>query len=142
MTANVKEPCPACPFVKTVEPGALGGSSIAVYIGQSMGPFMLPCHKHCNFNDPYWKLKIEDTPQCAGAAMFRANIGVADLMPAALHSLPKSDKVFGSAAEFFAHHGRVDIDTAKEMLTLYTPVQMLSDQLARQTNRHIVKKED
>ena len=100
----VKKPCPACPFTKTVQPGALGGSTPEAFIGQVRGPFTLPCHAHCNFDDPEWRSKAQGTPQCAGAAAFRTHIGVAGRMPAAIPILPANPDVFADEYEFLAHH--------------------------------------
>jgi len=97
-TDNPKVPCGECPFSRTAQPGGTGGSSPSVYVGQGHGPFWLPCHAHSDFDDPNWK---NDTskPQCAGAAIYRANIGRARLMPKELHQLPPdTELVFGSPA--------------------------------------------
>lgn len=130
---NVKTPCPDCPFSRGVKPGALGGSSIPTYLGQAHGPFMLPCHKHCDFDDPDWKAKARYTPQCAGAAMFRANVGVAGMMPEAIHALPSNpDQVFASAAEFLAHHSQVPVPLAQQILRVNPVIAMLQEELRNQ----------
>ena len=128
-------PCSNCPFSRAVAPGALGGSPVETFIGQAYGPFVLPCHKACDFSDPDWKAKAIDTPQCAGAAIFRANVKVAPMMPPSLHALPE-DKVtvFASAVEFYAHHKQVDIDTARAALMHKTPFDLCREQLARPSN--------
>lgn len=127
-------PCAACPFSKAVKPGALGGSEPETYIGQAHGPFLLPCHKACDFDDPDWKVKTIDTPQCAGAAIFRANIGVADKMPPAIHALPPSDAVFTSEAAFLAHHKGISLMEATALLHVTPAYVLLARQLARQNN--------
>lgn len=138
MTTHCKTPCPACPYSRTCEPGALGGSPVEKYIGQALGPFLLPCHQHCDFTDPDWKLKVESTPQCAGAAVFRANLGVNALMPKGLHELPANrGTVFSTAAEFVAHHRGVDLHTARMQLVLFPPEQMLRDELESKGRRII-----
>lgn len=119
---NVKHmaaPCGACPFTRTSTPGALGGSSPEVYIGQTHAPFVLPCHCACNFDDPDWKSKAMTTPQCAGAAIFRANCGLSSIMPAVLHSLPPdTERVFTSPVEFLAHHKQISYMHALRQLGL------------------------
>lgn len=101
------KPCRDCPFTRACPPGKLGGSSALTFVGQVHGPFWLPCHSHTNYADPNWKTDISK-PQCAGAAMFRANVGVAELMPDGLLAATPDASVFASAAEFLAHHAPVD----------------------------------
>lgn len=113
---DVKKPCSQCPWIRTVEPNALGGSDALVYIGQVHGPFFLPCHHDCDFSDPNWKEKV-DTQQCAGAAIFRANVGIESMMPDFLHKLPADEEaVFSNAAQFIAHHRKVSIEEAGKIL--------------------------
>lgn len=109
----VAKVCPECPFSRAVEPGALGGSHPYKYIGQAIGPFVLPCHMHCNFEDPQWREKSFETPQCFGASTFRANIGVQALMPTQFPRVPQdTSTVFASAAEFLAHHTKLSLREA------------------------------
>lgn len=134
---HVKTPCPACPFSRTVKPGALGGSPATTYIGQAQGPFILPCHVHCNFDDPQWKSKTMETPQCAGAAIFRANLGVDSTLPDMVHKLPPNHKyVFSTHAEFLSHHMALPLEYAQEILEDLTPDMLLGQQLARQSNKY------
>lgn len=106
--------CPECPFSRAVKPGALGGSPPEKYIAQSIGPFVLPCHLHCDFTNPDWKAKVIDTPQCLGAATFRANLGVDCVMPPALiRAKPDHETVFSNHAEFVAHHLQTGIAFAR-----------------------------
>lgn len=109
----VKKPCPQCPFNRAVEPGALGGSPPEAFIGQVQGPFVLPCHRHCDFDDPEWKAKAGQVAQCAGAAIFRTHIGVAAQMPAAIPVLPANAQVFADEYEFLAHHTGLDPEYMK-----------------------------
>ncbi len=128
---NVQNPCPACPFSRAVAPGALGGSPISKYVGQIIGPFVLPCHKHCDFDDPQWREKSIETPQCAGAAIFRANLGVNKLLPPALHKMPEDrETVFGSLTEFVQHHLQCDHLTAIAYLVDHPPMDMLRRELS------------
>ena len=132
---HVKTPCPDCPFSRSVRPGALGGSPATTFIGQAYGPFILPCHKHCDFNDPQWKAKTINTPQCAGAAIFRANVGVAPLLPDAIHKLPANhEAVFSTAAEFLSHHMMLPLEYAQEVLSTLTPAELCKQQMGRSTN--------
>lgn len=103
----VAKACPECPFNRKCKPGTLGGSSVETYVGQINGPFTLACHMHCDFSDPNWNelSKYKNTPQCAGAAIMRSNLGIADRMPAALPRLPADrENVFATMSEFARHH--------------------------------------
>jgi hypothetical protein len=115
--------CKGCPFSKKSESGKLGGSPIETYLGQIIGPFFLPCHaaKGYKGNDE----KIETCKcQCAGAAVFRANLGLDSRMPAALLRLPahSDPNVFESLEEFVRHH-RPELSEAEvEKLTDHVDV--------------------
>lgn len=132
---NMPAPCAECPWSKNVTPGALGGSTPDVYIGQAYGPFILPCHMACDFSDPDWKSKVNTTAQCAGAASFRASVGVAEALPDALHKLEPHPDVFKTPGEFVAHHCKVGIAAANMVLALSPPSTLMRRQLARQTNK-------
>ena len=127
-------PCIACPFTKTVEPGALGGSEPETCIGQAYGPFILPCHMACDFDDPEWKAQTVATPQCAGAAAFRAKVGIAPYLPSGIHKLPPHPNVFEGPVQFLAHHQGIGQDKALEQLLKTPPAELLKQQLARQDN--------
>lgn len=112
-----KNPCPECPFNRAVKPGTLGGSPVETYIGQIYGPFVLACHMHIDYKDTEhpWDAPqtYADTMQCAGAAIMRANLGVAERMPEAIPKLPADhEKVFSTMGEFAVHHMQLP-DTPK-----------------------------
>ena len=117
----VRQPCPECPFNRQCPPGHLGGSPPDVYIGQINGPFYLPCHMHTEFSDPNWK-KDMAKPQCAGAATFRANLGIADRMPAFFLAMPEDRaRVFASYEEFVCYHTDIPASVVTEFLKHVTP---------------------
>lgn len=122
---SMKKPCKDCPFSKTVIPGGLGGSDPSVYIGQGHGPFYLPCHKTCDFTDPDWKDNIQNQKQCAGAAIYRANIERQQFMPDSLLKLDKDNSVFESPEELYAHHKEISIEEAKKFLSKNSPEYLL-----------------
>lgn len=126
---NMTAPCAQCPWRKDVEPGFLGGSKPEVYIGQAVGPFVLPCHMGYPDTNDKARLCME-SPQCAGAAIYRANNKI-DYLPEPLLRLAPADEVFGSHVEFLAHHKRISLEQAELELRATTPEQHLARELRR-----------
>ncbi len=99
-------PCPQCPWRRdTTKPpknnGDIGGSDVIVYLAQAYGPFWLPCHMSKNYE--LRRVDPSKVTQCAGAAVFRANVDVDYLMPdAMLHLDADTDTVFASAVQMLA----------------------------------------
>lgn len=138
--AHCTTPCPECPFARHVEPGATGGSSPEVFVGQALGPFLLSCHMDPDYEKDRRSPKLR---QCAGAAMFRSNIGVDHLMPKFLHYLPSNEeKVFSNPAELLAHHFRISIEEADEFLREHPPVELLEIELSKSGVRKVTPPED
>lgn len=132
----MKTPCAACPFRRSVTPGALGGSSPFTYVGQAFAAFWLPCHSHMNYTDPVER-NDRAKPQCAGAAIYRANTGVApriagvtDQDGLTLHALPADTTlVFATPAEFLSHHCGVPLGLAEMGLLMCPPEVLLREEL-------------
>lgn len=136
---NVSQPCKGCPWMRTTKPGALGGSDPEVYIGQAQGPFVLPCHNACDFDDPEWREKSINTPQCAGAAMYRRSMGISDYLPPTLHSLEPgdyADRLLSDPLEFYMHHKQISRSEAEYQLKMLPPGVLLQLQLHRSSNIH------
>lgn len=128
-------PCASCPWRRDVTPGALGGSPAETFIGQANGTFPLPCHCRTDFSDPDWREKAINSPQCAGAAIYRANTGVAPNMPDFIHQLPADrSTVFAAPEEFLAHHNGYSVDHAGDLLAITPPAELTRRQLARESN--------
>lgn len=123
MKTGKKTPCAECPFRRDIEPGKLGGSPAETYIGQTEGPFWLPCH----MSKDYAQSRTDHAKheQCAGAAMYRDAIGCAEKMPPELLKLPKGPEVFSSHAEFLAHHRRIELQEAESLLRDYPPEYLM-----------------
>ena len=134
MTCNLGKPCADCAFRRDSTPGNLGGSPATKYIGQAVGPFIVPCHltypKDIDLSKVEWRAKSMEMPQCAGMAVFRANLGVDILLPDAVHKLPKDhENVFSTFAEFLAYHEQVPLAMAQQFLKEVTPLQLLRAEL-------------
>jgi hypothetical protein len=129
-------PCATCPWRRSATPGALGSSEPATtFIGQAFGPFRLPCHETYDSSAPGWKAEANRSPECRGAAIFRANVGLTDRLPRALLSLPPNDVlVFTGPEEFLAHHERITISRAVRLLANVPPGALARMQMARCDN--------
>jgi hypothetical protein len=120
--------CGGCPFkrVNTNEKPNPGGSHPFVYIGQTRGPFWLPCHKDKNYQGH--GSNPETVSQCRGAAIFRSNCEVPYNLPEPLLSLEKdTESVFANEAEFLQHYLDIDDETAKN-LSSEEALNMMMDQ--------------
>ncbi len=128
-----RKPCNECPYRKGTKFN--GGSPPEVYIGQAYGPYLLSCHLSpgyfANPRDP-------SHLQCAGAAIFRANIERDTVMPPKMLRLPKdTEVVFETPAEMFAHHRRVSLARAEAILHQIPPEAMLQAELRKLGNQPV-----
>lgn len=130
---DLTKPCHDCAFRRDSKPGNLGGSEAQVYIGQIHGPFYIPCHmSYARSAD--WKERLHETGGCAGAAVFRANLGVDHYLAglANFHRLPADHAhVFSSSEEFMAHHQGITIEAARETLRKTPPAELLMIELGK-----------
>ncbi len=112
-----------------------GGSAPEVYLGQSAGPFFLPCHLSPGYGPGDARHGLHHR-QCAGAATFRANIGVSPFLPKALlrHEADPSS-VFASPEELLSHHKQIPIEEARAQMAELPLSELTCIQLARSTNR-------
>lgn len=129
------KPCDGCPYARATPPGQLRGVDVRRFIGQAIGPFLLPCHGYADRKG--WSLD-PSKPQCAGAAMYRDLVGVAHKMPPAL-SREKGDPelVFANAVEFLAHHENMTLDEAERDLRRLSPEAILLVEMFNQGVRKV-----
>lgn len=134
------ECCAQCPYHRgtTKEYLDTRGQMGERFVGQAIGGFFLPCHMESGFKQ--YKDNPNDAPQCAGAAKFRANIGIADAMPQGLSKLPKDEAVFGSPEELIAHHRGVSVKDAASFLKHYPPALLAAIEHARKTKNIVAIK--
>lgn len=91
--AQHRKPCADCPFARTALSGWLGDDTVEGWISSVHGEARIECH--CTTNQ-----------QCAGAAIYRANVHK-QCRDASHLRLPANTKlVFASAAEFAEHHNQ------------------------------------
>ena len=125
-----KKACMGCPFkrINTNEKPNPGGSHPFVYLGQTRGPFWLPCHKDKNYEGK--GSNVEKVTQCRGAAIFRSNCDMPYKLPDELLKLDKNtEDVFSSEAEFLSHYVGCTIDYAKELLTKDTLDSLMNKEI-------------
>lgn len=119
MAKACKTPCKGCPFSRRTEQGKLGGSPVEVYLGQVVMPFWLPCHNGANYEGNNTTLR-EGQLQCGGAARLRATLGLNDLMPEGIASLPRVEDdpdLFKGLADFYQHHTGCTDEEAEKATT-------------------------
>jgi hypothetical protein len=129
------KPCRECPFnrknVLGPTPEALGHSRPEVYIGQSEGPFWLPCHMEKGYRGK--ETTTDDVGQCRGAAIYKANLGISEKMPKQLLRLPKdTETVFADHAEFLMFYRNWTRRQADEYLKLFPPAMHMFNEIRKQ----------
>ena len=136
-----KRPCGECPFSRACEPGGTGGSDPTVFVGQAYGPFWLPCHTDPDYNTPMSLAeKTATVSQCAGAAIFRANVGADARMPDGVHRLPADTSlVFATPAELIAHHNRSTLEEAEEILRRTPSRELLRAEIDKLSAENIIE---
>lgn len=90
-----RSPCHDCPWRKTSIAGWLGGGTTADWIDTARSDAAVPCHALAG-------------QQCAGIAIFRANIAKLPRDPAVLRLPADRETVFGTPHEFSAYHWLAD----------------------------------
>lgn len=88
-----RKPCADCPWARKSIPGWLGNNSAQRWCEMAHGEESIDCH--CTTNQ-----------QCAGAAIFRANIFKSVRDPRALVLPPDKGTVFSWDNEFLDHHAK------------------------------------
>jgi hypothetical protein len=80
--------------------------------------------------------------QCAGAAIFRANVGRDMLLPEGLlRCPPDSLTVFATPAELIAHHRQVPVAEAEEFLRSCPPEELLCREMVKAGVRLVATRE-
>src|SRR5258708_38462519 len=92
--AQHTEPCSDCPFARTSLKGWLGRRTVMDWIDAVHGEALIDCH-------------VVSNQQCAGAAIYRANVCKVTRRRNTLELPPNTEKVFGSPVEFMAHHKKI-----------------------------------
>jgi len=105
--------CQTCPFARTTSKEYLDtrGDNGERFLAQANMNAVLPCH--C---EDHGSATVGVCQQCAGAAKFRANIGVTGLSPTLGTLPPDTENVFATNAELLAHHKGWTVTEAEAVL--------------------------
>lgn len=87
------KPCSDCPWSRNALNGWLGSLSPEQWINEARSETLIDCHVHAG-------------AQCAGAAIFRANICKSPRYPNILRLPSDRRAVFAGHQEFLDHHGK------------------------------------
>lgn len=90
---QIKKPCSDCPWARDALNGWLGGNATHEWIIFAHGESRIECHVHPDV-------------QCAGAAIYRANVCKSPRDRSQLVLPPNTKLVFANAGEFIAHHAK------------------------------------
>lgn len=127
-----KKACKTCPFRDDTPPTETpGGSPLSVYIGQTYLPFQVPCHECIDYDDPDWREKTDDLPQCVGHAMLRKNERLDELLPERLLVVDPDETAFESIQHWWAHHRQISLGDARTELTTGRIVMMCVNEITR-----------
>lgn len=112
MKGDPAVPCRGCPYGRATAPGALRGNDPGRFLGQAVGPFVMPCHQAAD--RVCWRENFTG-PECAGAAMFRDLLGVAERLPVELRRMTGDPLVvFSDPVEYVAYHRACTMQEAWE----------------------------
>ncbi len=92
-TRQHTKPCSDCPWARTALNGWLGGYTVEDWLAAARSDMMIDCH-------------TVSTAQCAGAAIFRGNIGKLPRDRRVFRLPANRVLVFSSPAEFTEHHSK------------------------------------
>lgn len=96
----VKEPCNDCPWRRAAKPGWLGPYEADLWLEIIHGESPIACHKTIPAGSGWG----ENTQQCRGAAIFRANVCKSPRNPSIETGPRDIERVFQTNDEFKNHH--------------------------------------
>lgn len=95
-------PCSDCPFRRDSIPGWLGGYTVEQYVQIATYAEGVDCHTRRKPDD-----MGGDFHQCAGMAIYHANVLKSPRDPQAFRLPPNKSLAFAWPTEFTAHHSKV-----------------------------------
>lgn len=105
MKPPCQKPCRECPFKRTSARGWLGDDTPEGFMATTMADTEMPCHMTVDYEDKKnWRENLSNATQCAGAAIFFANIAKMS-RDRSRGQLPRNKAlVFSHPQEFVDHH--------------------------------------
>jgi hypothetical protein len=100
-------PCSECPWRRVSAPGWLGPHSAEMWTDMAHGEVAIACHSTLPMGGDALGEDVWDEPgvrQCAGAAIYRANVCKSPRHPDIARFTADRDTVFGWVTEFQEHH--------------------------------------
>jgi hypothetical protein len=95
------KPCSDCPWRRKCLPGWVGVVDTPEdWLAHAHGESKVDCHLH-------------GPAQCAGMAIYRANVCKVPISPSILRLEPNTDLVFSRPAEFIEHHRKNGLTSAE-----------------------------
>ena len=91
---QTKRPCSDCPWARASLPAWLGTATKEEWIQIAHGEYKVECH-------------TRKDNQCAGLAIYRANVAKSVRDPSVLVLPPDEKAVFSTPMEFLDHHAKV-----------------------------------
>lgn len=89
-----RKPCGDCPFRRKAVAGWLGSMTAEEWLRAVHGEALIDCHTVVG----------SPQPQCAGSAIYRANVGKLPRDPRIVRLRPDAKTVFATPKEFSEHH--------------------------------------
>lgn len=120
-TRQHSKPCADCPWSRRSLRGWTGGITPRAWIGAAHGDERIDCHTLIG-------------AQCAGAAVYRANVYKISRDPLIMRAEPDRINVFARPTEFAEHHGGPDADGT-------TPVPEPAGKASKKGAKRILKKD-
>lgn len=126
------KPCPQCPFARATSKEYLDtrGQNGERFVGQAVGPFMLPCHMHKAFDN--WRenpIGPDAATPCVGAAVYRSNNGYTHLPDVIPRYAEDREAVFASPEELLAHHKGTTVEEERKFLKTKPVIAMCMDEM-------------
>lgn len=95
-------PCVECPWLRTAVRGHLGPNTAEEWTEIAHTDSPIACHMTIDHNHQDWP----ELRQCAGSAIFRANVFKEPRHPKVARAERDEQRVFSSDQEFIDHHER------------------------------------
>lgn len=105
------KPCNECPWRRDSIPTFLGPHDAEQWVEIAHSDSPIACHKTIRHSDEMWH---DDTKQCAGAAIYRANVGKSPRIREVAVGIANREDVFAAPTEFVQHHQRKE-ETARTL---------------------------